>query len=137
MDSSKLLALDGQYICDGNIDEIRISLFDRLYKLGLLWRFTAYHQLWVPTEETNHLILINPVWGKFGELELIDLDGGKTLVRFYQPEIPDVQDILDHERAIRKFLSRPALVWFLELMEAIPTLALMEPRPQIQLRCLL
>jgi hypothetical protein len=118
MDRGKLLTLDGQYICKGNINDIRISLFDQLYKLGSLWRFKLYPQLLNPVKEPNHIILIDPVWWKFGELELIDLDDAQTLVRFYQPEFPEEEEIIERETAIRQSLSRPAyMLWLFDNFE--------------------
>jgi hypothetical protein len=108
IDNRKPLTLDGQYIGKGNIDEIRISLLDQLYRLGLLYQSMSSPQPLVPAEETVHIILFNPVWWKFGELELIDLDGAQTLVRFYQPEFPEEQEIIEREPAIRKYLSNRA-----------------------------
>jgi hypothetical protein len=106
IDNKKPLLLDGQYIGKGNIEEIMISLLDQLYRLGLLCRTMPYPHPLVPEEETNLIILLNPVWWKFGELELIDLDGTQTLVRFYQPEFPEKQEIIEREPAIRKYFSR-------------------------------
>jgi hypothetical protein len=106
VDNSKPLIMDGQYIAKGNVDEIRISLLDQLYRLGLLCRYMPYPQLLIPAVETVHIILLNPVWWKFGELELIDLDGTQTLVRFYQPEFPEEQEITEREPALRHYLSR-------------------------------
>jgi hypothetical protein len=114
-DNRKPLTLDGQYIAKGNIGAIRLILFDLLNKHFVMYRVKSCPHLIGPADEFDHLCLINPVWGEFGELELIDLGGNQTLVRFYQPGLPDLPDIKERESAIRKNLYRPAIeLWFFD-----------------------
>ena len=116
-DNSKPLTLDCQYIVKVDIDILRLSLFDLFQQHSVICRVKPNPHLIHPQDELNHIQLLDLVWSEFGELELINLDGSQTLMRFYRPGPIELSELEKHENAIRKFLSRPGIeIWFYENM---------------------
>jgi DNA-binding CsgD family transcriptional regulator len=114
-DNVRLLTLDGQYITMENIEIIRFALLDLFHKHSVICRLKSYPHLINPEDELNHIQLLDPVWLEFSELELIDLDGKQTLVRFYEPGLIELSEIKEHEQSIRQFLYRPGIeLWLYE-----------------------
>jgi hypothetical protein len=116
-DNSKTLTLDCQYIVKVDIDILRLSLFDLFQQHSVICRVKPNPHLIHPQDELNHIQLLDLVWSEFGELELINLEGSQTLMRFYRPGPIELSELEKHEHAIRKFLSRPGIeIWFYENM---------------------
>lgn len=112
---TKPLILDGQYIRWGNIEIIRASMIALFQKRWIMCRPKPYPYLMHPSDALNHLRLLDPVWGDYAELELIDLAGVQTLLRFYQARLPDLEELMEYEGTIRKDLYRPPIaLWFYE-----------------------
>lgn len=119
MDSSgatKPMVLDGQYIAPGNIKTIRMLVFNLMSNHHYsFFRKMPYPSYLGPTDEFNQLCLVDSCWGDCGVMELIDLDGRQTLVRFYLCGLIELSEIEEYERALRRQLSRPRIeLWFFE-----------------------
>ncbi len=112
-DNGELPVLAGQYVSKQDREETRISLFNCLQQSWVLWRDIPY-----PTNQPklpDTIVLIHPVWGNFGQIELYEQENRRTLVTIYQPPLPDEEEILDYEKAIRDHLPRPAFqIWFFD-----------------------
>ncbi len=110
-DNAYLPVLAGQYVSKLDQEETRIMLFNCLWKNAILWRDTPY-----PTNQPkllNTIVLIHPVWGNFGEIELFEQEDGSTLLSIYQPPFPREEEIFEYEKAIRDHLPRLAFqIWF-------------------------
>ncbi len=114
-DNVRPLTLDRQYIAMENIEIIRFALLDLFHKHSVICRLKSYPHSINPQDELNHIQLLDPVWLEFSELELIDLDGKQTLVRFYEPGLIELSEIKEHEQSIRQFLYRPGIeLWLYE-----------------------
>ncbi len=110
-DNASLPALAGQYVSKRDSEATRILLSTCLWKSVILWRDIPY-----PAQQPNlpdRIVLIHPVWGNFGAIELSEQEDRSTLVTLYQPSFPEEEDILEHEKAIRDNLPRLAFqIWF-------------------------
>ena len=114
VNDAKPLTLDGQYVAHESIDIVRMIFLDLVnVKHYFMCRVISSSHFMDPADELNHLGLCDFTWGDCGEMELIDLDGRQTLVRFYLPGPFELSEIEGHEGAIRQFFSRPRIgLWF-------------------------
>lgn len=117
-DDVKPLTLDEQYFAPGNADIFRTRFFDfGLRQVTFLCRVKSYPHLTGEADEFNHLRLIDPSWGDCGEMELVDLDGNQTQVRFYLPSRFTLSELEEYESVIRQYYSQPRIaLWFYENM---------------------
>lgn len=117
-DEVKPPTLDEQYFAPGNIDIFRTRFFDfGLHQVRFLCRVKSYPRLTGAADEFNHLRLIDPSWGDCGEMELVDLDGNQTQVRFYLPGQLTLTELQEYESVIRQNYSQQRIaLWFYENM---------------------
>ena len=110
------LALEGLYYVPGNIMTIQMRFFDLVrHQFVFSCRVKSYPHLTGALGESNHLCLIDNVWGECGELEFIDLNGIQTQVCFYRPGSFELSEIEEREQALRQNFSRSRIgLWFYE-----------------------
>jgi hypothetical protein len=121
-ENAKPLTLDAQYIVQGNIMAIRMRFLDiARYQFAFMCRVKPYPNRIIQEGDFNHILLIDHIWGRCGEMEFIDLNGSQTGVRFYLPGPVALLEIDVYENAIRKNFSRPRIgLWLWENLRWSP-----------------